>query len=141
MKQPKADAGSARPSIAGPPDAICFAVGSLAGPRGALWTLWTSDRGDVYVGAHGMTGDLKLSLHASGDWRHAFSREHYKAPLPSAPSKRRRVIKRWRRPSEFTRGFTRAFQILVPDEHNVTPQDDAIHALRGGVGPTPRPRA
>src|SRR4051812_40321403 len=97
------------PRPRGPLAGLVFAAGSLEGPRGTLWTLWTSPRGDVYVGGRGMTGDLKLSLHASGDWRHAFAREHYAQPLPSAPAKKRRVIKRWRRPAEFTPGFTRAF--------------------------------
>jgi hypothetical protein len=76
-----------------------------------------------------MTGNIKVSLHASGDWRHAFSSEHYKKPAPFAPSKRRRVIKRWSRPREFALGYTRAFQILIPDQHIVTPQDDGIHGL------------
>jgi hypothetical protein len=122
---------------AGPPDAVRFAAGSLEGPRGALWSLWTSPRGDVYVGGHGMTGDIKVSLHASGEWRHAFSREHYRHPAPFAPARRRRVIKKWARPAEFAPGCTRAFQILVPDEHIVTPQDEAIHGV--AVHWTPRP--
>jgi hypothetical protein len=93
----------------------------------------------VYVGGHGMTGDIKVSLHASGDWRHAFSQEHYRDPLPSAPSKRRRVISKWERPPEFTPGYTRALQILVPDEHIVTPQDDGIHDLEVHWSPRPGP--
>jgi hypothetical protein len=84
----------------------------------------------VYVGGgHGMTGDLKVSLHASADWRHAFSREHYREPAPFAPPKRRRAFSRWRRPAESAPGYNRAFQVLVPDEHIVTPQDAAIHDL------------
>jgi hypothetical protein len=92
-----------------------FAAGSLEGPRGGIWTLWTGPDGDVYIGGSGLTRDLKLSLHRSGDRRHAFSREHYRRQSPIGPPKKRRIIKRWQRPSEFARGgFTRAFQLIVP---------------------------
>lgn len=124
---------------AGPIAGVRFAAGSLQGPRGAIWALWTSLRGDVYVGGHGMTGDLKVSLHPSGDWRHAFSREHYRQPAPFAPPKRRRAFSKWRRAAEFSPGYTRAFQILVPDEHIVTPQDAAIHDLDVCWAPSPGP--
>jgi hypothetical protein len=55
-----------------------FGVGSADGPRSAVWRLWTGKgTSDVYVAARTLGGNLKVSLHESGVWRYAFTKEYW----------------------------------------------------------------
>jgi hypothetical protein len=91
---------------------VRFAVGDPAGARSAVWRLWTSrTKSDVYVSAWALTSVLKVSLHESGDWRHAFTDIRGMAHV--APGQDR-AMARWERPPEFAQGVTRAFEIIIP---------------------------
>jgi hypothetical protein len=58
--------------------------------HGPTWRVWHSGgRDDVYVGTRGTAGAIKVSLHASGDFRMAFTVEHVESndalvPMTSA---------------------------------------------------------
>jgi hypothetical protein len=74
--------------------------------------MWTSrTKGDVYVSARALTSVLKVSLHESGDWRHAFTDTRGMAHVPPGQD---RAMSRWHRPPEFAPGVTRAFEIIIP---------------------------
>jgi hypothetical protein len=89
-----------------------FAVGDPEGARSAVWRMWTSrTKSDVYVSAWALTSVLKVSLHESGNWRHAFT--DTRGMVHVAPGQDR-AMSRWERPPEFVSGVTRAFEIIIP---------------------------
>lgn len=102
---------------------VRFAVGSPAGPRSGVWRLWTgTGRSDVYIAARTLGGVVKVSLHESGEWHHAFTKEYAAdrgSPLLHPDGDR--VVERWTRPREFVPGFTMAFMIIVPSTEVTIP--------------------
>ena len=66
---------------------VRFAVGSSTGPRSGVWRLWTSiaGRSDVYIAARTLGGVVKVGLHESGEWHHAFTTEYANRNLLSCP--------------------------------------------------------
>lgn len=56
-----------------PQGALRFAVGTPGGPRSATWQVWVGKDGSVFVSTRTLGGYLKVSLHASGRWRIAFT--------------------------------------------------------------------
>jgi hypothetical protein len=90
---------------------VRFAVGT-PGKRSSVWRLW--NHGDeVYVGVRDIAGHHKASLHRSGDWHEAFSREHTEGPRSLVPPGRDRVLEKWRRPREFAPGLPRGEAVWV----------------------------
>jgi hypothetical protein len=92
---------------------VRFAVGSTDGPRGSVWRIWVN-RNDVYVAARVAASEMKVSLHASGKWRSAFTERHVQREDALISSDRDRAVDKWERPAEFAPGWTRAFVIVVP---------------------------
>jgi hypothetical protein len=91
---------------------VRFAVGDPEGARSAIWRLWTSrTKSDVYVSAWALTSVLKVSLHESGDWRHAFTDTQGMRYVPPGQD---RAMARWERPAEFDPGMVKAFEIVIP---------------------------
>jgi hypothetical protein len=91
---------------------VRFAVGDPEGARSAIWRLWTSrTKSDVYVSAWALTSVLKVSLHESGDWRHAFTDTR---GMRYVPPGRDRAMASWERPADFDPGVTKAFEIVIP---------------------------
>jgi hypothetical protein len=89
-----------------------FAVGAAACPRSAAWRLWTGKgTSDVYIAARTLGGDLKASLHESGVWRFASTKESWERRGSTAAADR--VIERWKRPPPIE-GGTPAFMVIVP---------------------------
>jgi hypothetical protein len=75
--------------------------------------MWTSrTKSDVYVSARALTSILKISLHESGDWQHAFT--DTTRGMAHVPPGQDRALGRWKRPHEFEPGVTRAFEIIIP---------------------------
>ncbi len=65
---------------------------------------------DVYLAARALGGLIKLSMHWSGKWRLAWTKESgIRAPRSSD-----RVEERWHRPAEFRPGWTRGPSVIVP---------------------------
>ena len=91
---------------------VRFAVGDPQGARSAIWRLWTSrNKSDVYLSAWALTSVLKVSLHQSGAWQHAFTST--RGTRHVAPGQDR-AMARWARPADFAPGITRAFEIMIP---------------------------
>jgi hypothetical protein len=103
---------------------VRWSVGTADGPRSTIWRVWVSGS-DAYIAARPTAGSIKVSLHASGVWRYAFTEEHMTGPRPLVPADRDRVLDRWPRPPEFAPGWTRGFSILVPASE-VQPSPAAI---------------
>ncbi len=98
--------------------ALRFGIHDGAGRRAATWKLWTEAAGgksEVYLACRSLGGTLKASLHESGKWHIAYSRdafeEHVKGAIPKFED---RYIEKWPRPSEFAPGITLAFRIVTP---------------------------
>jgi hypothetical protein len=91
---------------------VYFAAGCEDEPFSQVWKVWTHRR-DVYVGARSFLGSIKVSLHASGVWRAAWTEESgVKATHGSD-----RVEHRWTRPPEFTAGWTQGPSIRFVRTH------------------------
>jgi hypothetical protein len=74
-----------------------------------VWRLWVH-RSDVYLAARIMAGKLKLSLHESGEWISAFTKQSG-VIIKETGSRRHKT---WRRPPEFTPGWTHGPAVIVP---------------------------
>lgn len=88
---------------------IRFAAGAPEEAYSAVWNLVTN-RNDVYLFARQARRWIKTSLHASGIWRLAWTEESQILETGSND----RVVRRWRRPSEFRAGWTQAVSVVVP---------------------------
>jgi hypothetical protein len=89
-----------------------FGIGSADGPRSAAWRLWTGKgKSDVYIAARTLVADVKVSLHESGVWRFAFTKEYWEGR--ASTSAEDRMIERWNRPPPIN-GITPAFMVVVP---------------------------
>lgn len=110
---------------------VRFAVGDPAGAQSSIWRLWTGRKhSDVYLAARTVAQDVKISLHESGNWRHAFTSEHVSGPSPLVSPDQDRAVSKWQRPPEMAPGVTMAFQILVPSSEATVPKQ-----LTGGNPP------
>ena len=88
---------------------IRFAVGAPEAPQSCIWRMVT-DKDDVYVGmSKWAMGKFKLSLHKSGVWVFAATKES-----GMAFDGENRRAKQWLRPTEHSPGITRGPSILVP---------------------------
>jgi len=86
-----------------------IAAGSPESLFSAVWRI-VVDRGDVYLGSSKHTmGILKLSLHKSGVWTLAATKES-----GATFENGNRRAKQWNRPLEHVHGVTRGPSILVP---------------------------
>ena len=84
----------------------------------ATWKLWTETAGEnseVYLACRELGGEIKASLHQSGQWHIAFSNKTYKEKVEGAiPSLQNRFTDKWPRPVEIAKGYTLAFRIVTP---------------------------
>ena len=72
---------------------VRFAAGEDPGAQSAVWRIFT--HGDeIYVLPRYAGGELKTSLHASGNFRHAFS----EASAARIVGERDRAFRKWREP-------------------------------------------
>lgn len=74
---------------------IRFAIGTPMGPSTNSWRVWVQGR-DIYVKCRDNFGEVKASLHASGNWRFGFT-EEFSASIPYLlPDGQDRVWTKWR---------------------------------------------
>jgi hypothetical protein len=98
--------------VAGPGGEIRVGVGSAEGPRSSVWRVWANPNSDdVYLANRDTAAFEKISLHSSGKWRLAFTREASSLIVPTGQD---RSIDKWRRPDEIAVGLTLACQIWIP---------------------------
>ena len=92
---------------------VRFAAGSADGPHATVWRLWANRKGDVFLAARALAGKFKASLHVSGLWRFAATKENAASQKSLVGYGRDRAIHKWRRPQEFAPGLTKAMEIWV----------------------------
>lgn len=101
---------------------VRFAVGAPEGPRSSTWKLWVDNRlsrgkpkGEIYLGNRGIAGDLKVSLHRSGQWQVAFTSQS-----EFAAKRRERGLPRqtqtWERPSPDKDGVVYGYGLYFPTQ-------------------------
>jgi hypothetical protein len=102
---------------------VRFGVGDPDGAQSSIWRMWTGrKRSDVYLAARMVAQDIKISLHESGNWRHAFTSEHMSGPSPLISHDQDRAVSKWQRSPEMSPGITMAFQILVSASEIMVPK-------------------
>jgi hypothetical protein len=102
-------------------------------PFSSIWRFW-SNKDDVYVAARNVAGRYKLSLHASGQWITAFTKE---SGLVNEKDQRR--ITEGARPQPIGSGWTEAPFISIPriDEKHDLPAPGELDAKASWL-PAPR---
>jgi hypothetical protein len=95
--------------------------------RSATWKLWTETSGgnsEVYLACRSLGGELKASMHQSGNWHVAFSNSTYKNKVEGAiPSLDSRFAEKWPKPLEIANGITLAFRIVTPSSSITTSRE------------------
>ncbi|MBX9809935.1 hypothetical protein K2X92_06095 [Candidatus Gracilibacteria bacterium] len=86
---------------------IKFAVGTPNDPQSSIWRLWVN-KDDIYLGEKNTLPAMKVSLHASDNWRIAFVKE-----LKREDETTDRAILKWKRPAEIFPGWTPSIAVLV----------------------------
>jgi len=85
--------------------------------RAATWKLMVSppDSLEIYLINRSLGGDLKISMHESGQWHWSYTMETFKDKLQDVSgSLDSRFIDTWQRPEETSTGVTVAQRILTP---------------------------
>jgi len=98
--------------------ALRFGIHDGTGHSAVTWKLWTetaNEKSDVYLTCRSLGGDLKASLHESGNWHIAYSKSSFEKKVKGVvPKFKDRFIEKWPRPSETALGLTLAFRIVTP---------------------------
>jgi hypothetical protein len=96
---------------------IRFGVRALSGHRAATWRVWNPGalKNDVYLACRTLRGELKASLHQSGEWHISYSKRFYETGFTEESGKPpSRFTDIWPRPKDFAPGMTLAFRVVVP---------------------------
>jgi hypothetical protein len=99
-----------------PTHAIRFGI-SDGNFRASTWKLWTPARKfDVYLACRELGGELKASLHESGQWHVAYSKTFFDEKLVGSEpqTQQSRFIQDWWRPKPISADITLAYRILTP---------------------------
>ncbi len=94
-----------------------FGVRAVSGHRAAIWKVWTpgGDKHDVYLACRGLGGQLKASLHESGNWHISFTQDFFESEFADSKlSPPNRFVESWPRPQEIAAGVTLAYRVVVP---------------------------
>lgn len=90
-------------------------MGSPSGPCSTVFRAWANaGKSDIYVAARPVAHSVKLSLHESGRWRMAFTKQFANSGSPVVDPPGDRRANEWTRPAEFEPGWTAAFLVIVP---------------------------
>lgn len=83
--------------------------------RAATWKLFTpSKEPEVYLACRELNGELKASLHKSGQWHVAYSPKFFTEKVLSVDSTQKRFVQRWSRPAPLINGIILAYRIVTP---------------------------
>ena len=91
-----------------------FAVGTPNGQTSNSWLIDTGKKGDIYVICRDNFSDSKVSLHASGKWRYAFSDSLAKDRPDLVPPGSDRAQLKWNPPDGWKKQPIVAFELHVP---------------------------
>jgi|SRR5215217_9544057 len=101
-------------------EVVRFAVGGPGEPRSLVWRVWKpKGKSDLYISGRTQVGVWKVSLHKSGVWRFAFTKEYWETHGEEDAD---RLIERWDRPQPLYGGITPAFEIVVPSAELALPR-------------------
>jgi hypothetical protein len=103
-----------------PEPVLRFAAGSPTALQSSVWRLWVHGD-DVYLASRVLAKWIKVSLHASGIWRTAWTQQMQR------PRTGDRVVQRWQRPTEFRPGWVQGPSVAVP----WTPTPDPLNSPVG----------
>lgn len=119
--------------ISVPEKSIRFGVRTSTGHKAATWKVWapSETKHDVYLACRSLKGELKASLHQSGNWHVAFSKKFYDNGFVDEVNRpESRFIDRWLCPQEIAQGVTLAFRVVVPcfsaTREDVEAEEDVI---------------
>ena len=97
---------------------IRFSVRSPDSFRSSTWRCWTQTGGgkhDFYIMCRALRGALKTSMHQSGQWHVAFTKEFIdKTSGETGWTQDDRKIDVWQRPAEIAPGITLAYRLVIP---------------------------
>lgn len=121
-----------------------FGINDGHGLRAATWKLWTETSGqksEVYLACRSLGGKLKASLHQSGAWHVAYSKETFKNDVSDALPDMDRYIQKWPRPAEIAPGVTLAYRIVTPWSATTIPIDNSSVKDMVWLPAAPKPQA
>jgi hypothetical protein len=107
--------------------AVRFLVEDPRGRTSSTWRVWSNrDKSDVYFAHRDAAGELKGSLHETGDWRYGMTTERLAtAANVRGWDGRNRYIMRWKRPPEIVSGLTLAVEFgFLTEELQLIPGVD-----------------
>lgn len=94
-----------------PGGTIRWGIFAPDGRRSPSWRVWTSKQtDDCYVAGRDVAGEVKISLHASGEWQHSITQ-----PAAARRALAERHLDRWVRPPDFAPGWTVGVRVWIPD--------------------------
>ncbi|MGN6485241.1 MAG: hypothetical protein ACTHMX_12665, partial [Thermomicrobiales bacterium] len=137
------DESSTAPSktfeINGPGGVIHVGVGSPQTGRSSIWTVaGRKNAVDVYIGNRETMKQQKVSLHESGIWRFAWTKEAAEQVLVPGQN---RLIEGWKAPDQMGAGWTQGIQIWVLEEDSHTVATVPWSRSRNGIKWLPYPGA
>jgi hypothetical protein len=93
---------------------VRFAVGPPNGLTSNAWRIWATKKGDVYIACRDNFKEAKVSLHASGRWRMAFTTEAISNDPRLLDCDKNRAWEVWDRPPESFPETVIAFRLIFP---------------------------
>jgi len=93
---------------------VRFAIGSPGGLTSNSWRFWTTSSGDSYLACRDNAQELKVSLHASGRWRMAFTSEARAKNPALVPAGTNRAWEVWQEPLPVLPDTVVAFRLIFP---------------------------
>lgn len=105
-----------------------FTAGSDPEPRSGVWRVFTEDD-ELYLMSRYMGGVLKTSLHASGDFRHAFAAEHAARFVGSGD----RVLQKWDGPRGEPGMLRLLIEVVMPTDELTVPTDELTPAEKAKI--------
>ena len=94
-------------------NALRVAAGTDFGPRSGVWRIW-SQGDEIYIAMRSIASEFKTSLHSSGEYRNAFTKQKYVGDGDPA-------LMRWTEPPESAPGFRHIYEIVIPTAELTVP--------------------
>jgi hypothetical protein len=131
MTSPIAPAAAGLPFRTG---SIRFAVGAPDGLTSNSWKFWTERSGDAYLACRDNFQNMKVSLHASGRWRMAYTAEAVAENPALVPAGENRAWEVWDEPPPVIPDVVVAFRLIFPTiELGVRPDQRGTRQWRNTV--------
>ena len=95
---------------------IRFGISDNLGHKGETWRLWSpTGKDDIYLACRALGGSLKASMHESGAYHIAYTKQAYVELIEGlVPTEKNRFIDKWVQPKPISPGVTLTFRIVTP---------------------------